>query len=100
MKDIGTYIDRMNNGRPAIDFKEEIDSQTELFETLMLGFRLKEGIRKKDFLDRYGFSLRNRYPKELEMLGAKGLIEEDAEAFRPTALGLDFENTIALAFLK
>jgi len=100
VKDIGTYIDRMNNGRPAIDFKEEIDSQTELFETLMLGFRLKEGIRKKDFLDRYGFSLRNRYPKELEMLGAKGLIEEDAEAFRPTALGLDFENTIALAFLK
>ncbi len=95
-----TYIRRMSQGESAVDFREDIDDSTELFETLMLGFRLTEGIRKNDFRSRYGFSLRSRYPEELKSLKDRGLLEEDEEAFRPTSLGLDFENVIALAFLK
>ena len=100
VRDIGAYIDRIRSGRPATDFREEIDNRTERFETLMLGFRLTEGIRKKDFRDRYGFSLDEKFPEELKTLKAKGLLREDGEAFRPTSLGLDFENVIALAFLE
>jgi oxygen-independent coproporphyrinogen-3 oxidase len=99
-KEIGGYIQRIGSGSPATEFREEIDEQTELFETLMLGFRLKEGINKRNFFDRYGFDLSGRYPNELKMLKEKGFIEEDEEAFRPTSLGFDFENAIALAFLE
>ncbi len=99
-RNVDTYIRRMSQGESAVDFREDIDDSTELFETLMLGFRLTEGIRKNDFRSRYGFSLRSRYPEELKSLKDRGLLEEDEEAFRPTSLGLDFENVIALAFLK
>ena len=44
-----------------MDYSEEIDMETEVVETLMLGFRLNEGINKKAFQNRFGFSLHERY---------------------------------------
>ncbi len=100
VKAIDKYVESINLDRSVVDYREEIDEETELFETLMLGFRLKEGIRKNDFLEKYGFSLSDKYSEEIQELKSKGLITEDEEAFRPTSLGFDFENTIALTFLK
>jgi oxygen-independent coproporphyrinogen-3 oxidase len=100
VKAVERYIDSVNLGKSVLDFKEEIDNETEIFETLMLGFRLKEGINKKVFKEKYGFSLSDKYGEGIKELKSKGLITEDEAAFRPTSLGFDFENAIALTFLK
>jgi oxygen-independent coproporphyrinogen-3 oxidase len=75
-------------------FQEEIDTQTEVFETLMLGFRLNEGINKKAFHSRFGFSLSERYRKTIEELKGQGLLTEDTQALRPTSLGLTFRTAL------
>ncbi|HHY82162.1 MAG TPA: radical SAM family heme chaperone HemW [Clostridiales bacterium] len=98
--DINAYIDRIHKGESAAGFDEEIDSKTEMFETLMLAFRLKEGVRKKDFISRYGISFTDKYKREIELLKQQGLVEEDEESVFPTLLGLDMQNRIALAFLE
>ena len=66
----------------------------------MLGFRLNEGIDKKAFQYRFGFSLNERYGETIEKLKSQGLLMEDAQALRPTSLGLDFQNRIAMAFIN
>ncbi len=100
VSDIEQYIQRMKSGQSVIDFWEEIDTHTEVFETLMLGFRLNEGIDKKAFQYRFGFSLNERYGETIEKLKSQGLLMEDAQALRPTSLGLDFQNRIAMAFIN
>ena len=95
---IEQYIERIQSGKPAVDYSEEIDMETEVVETLMLGFRLNEGINKKAFQNRFGFSLHERYGDPIMELKNQGLLTEDEEAVRPTPLGFDFQNRIAVAF--
>lgn len=99
IKDIDLYINRIENGKSVIDMSEVIDEKTELLETLMLGFRLREGIIKEDFYKKYGFSIKDRFPKEIELLKERELLCEDNNSIRPTPLGLDFQNTIVLTFM-
>jgi len=97
--DVEQYIERVHSGQSLADYHEKIDAHSELFETLMLGFRLKEGINKKAFQNRFGFSLHERYGETIEKLKKQGLIIEDEQAYRPTPQGFDFQNRIAVAFL-
>lgn len=96
---IKAYIDRVNKSGKAAVNSEKINKDQELFETLMLGFRLTEGINKNEFRNRFGFSLNKRFSDRIEALKQKGLICEDETAIRPTARGFDFQNYIALTFL-
>ncbi len=99
VQSIEQYIRRINKGQSVIEAQENIDQETELFETLMLAFRLNEGINKRDFISRFNFSLTDKYAQEIKELKKQGLVVEDEHSIRPTALGFDFENRIALAFL-
>ena len=99
VQSIEEYIRLINDGQSVIASQEEIDTKTELFETLMLAFRLNEGINKRDFTSRFNFSLTDKYAEEIKELKKQGLVVEDEDSIRPTALGFDFENRIALAFL-
>jgi oxygen-independent coproporphyrinogen-3 oxidase len=97
---IEEYIKRIENRESVTAYQEAIDRETEIFETLMLGLRLKAGISKKAFADRFGFVLEERYSMEIERLRKQGLLAEDKDSIYPTAKGFDFQNKIALEFLK
>ena len=94
------YIERMQFSQSIVDFREEIDKHTEVFETIMLGLRLNEGINKKAFQKRFGFTLNERYKKTIEELKNQGLLVEDEQTLSCTPLGFDFQNRIALAFMN
>ena len=96
---IEQYIGKMRNENAAVAFREEIDFETEVFESLMLAFRLNKGVNKKEFQSRFHFSLSDRYGKVIEGLKKQGFLEEEEHWIRPTTLGFDFENRIAMAFL-
>ncbi len=96
---IEAYIKMINKTGNASVSSEMIDKDQEVFETLMLGFRLTEGINKADFQKRFGFTLSERYSDKLAALRQEGLVFEDDIALRPTPRGFDFQNHIALTFL-
>jgi oxygen-independent coproporphyrinogen-3 oxidase len=93
------YIEKVSKGESPVVSKEIISRESEVFETLMLGFRLNEGVNKEEFYRRFGFPLTSRYKKEIAELMGQGLIIEDERAVRPTLRGFDFQNRIAMAFL-
>ncbi|HOB19229.1 MAG TPA: radical SAM family heme chaperone HemW [Candidatus Atribacteria bacterium] len=97
--DLEAYIEMMSKTGNASLGSEKIDRDQEVFETLMLGFRLTEGIGKDDFHKRFGFDLSERYSDRISALKREGLVLEDDTAIRPTARGFDFQNQIALTFL-
>lgn len=99
VQSIEEYIRRITTGQSVIAAQEKIDPETEVFETLMLAFRLTEGVNKQEFASRFQFSITDKYAKEIEELKKQELVVEDKYSIRPTALGFDFENRIALAFL-
>ena len=94
---IEEYIKRIENRESVTAYQEAIDRETEIFETLMLGLRLKAGISKKAFADRFGFVLEERYSMEIERLRKQGLLAEDKDSIYPTTKGFDFQNKIALS---
>jgi oxygen-independent coproporphyrinogen-3 oxidase len=93
------YIERMQSGLSVVDSHEGIDKETEIFETLMLGLRLNEGINKKAFQQRFGFSINERYEEAIKELKSQGLLMEGEHTLYCTPLGFDFQNRIALAFM-
>ncbi len=97
---IEEYIQRIKRVQPIIATQEEIDPAAELFETLMLAFRLNDGINKKEFSSRFNFSFTERYEQEIGKLKEQGLLVEDEKSVRPTELGFDFQNRIAIAFMN
>ena len=80
---IEEYIQRVNNlpaglGNPSPAAEEtlKLDPYTMQQETMMLGMRLtREGVSDHEFLDRFGKSIQDVFPKELERVLARKLVE-------------------------
>ena len=70
-----------------------------MFENIMMNLRLKEGMNRKEFLDRYGISVDEAYPSSLRLLKQSGLIEEDDEMIRATDHGYEILNDVLEVFL-
>ena len=77
------YIQRSLSGElqafprtPATISAQEIDLQTEIGETMMMGLRLtSEGVSRAAFLARFGMDLEERFEKEIASLKQAGLLE-------------------------
>jgi oxygen-independent coproporphyrinogen-3 oxidase len=85
--DLEAYCSDMEKGVSPIAEREEISVSLALKDEMMLAFRLKEGIRKKPFQERWGFALDQKYGSALEKHRVAGLLEEDEEHVFPTLQG-------------
>jgi oxygen-independent coproporphyrinogen-3 oxidase len=79
-----------------------IDETEDLFETIMLGLRLNEGIAYNEIGRRYAIDFMSHYSDVVEKLLSEALIEVDVlnERMRLTPLGMDVSNRVFLAFMK
>ena len=84
---------------PASRFLIPLTREDLMFENIMLNLRLKEGMNRKEFLDRYGISVDEAYPSSLRLLKQSGLIEEDDEMIRATDHGYEILNDVLEVFL-
>jgi oxygen-independent coproporphyrinogen-3 oxidase len=114
---IKTYIDRMTNYReaspwdqftnydfplaPATINHHKQSRQDDMSEFMMTGLRLtQEGIRDKEFQARFGKSMCDEYPKEIEDLLQLGLIENGAEeGIKLTRRGRLLGNQVFMRFI-
>ncbi len=99
-KAVPGYIQRVQQGKPWVDFWEEIDSPTALGETMMLGLRLvEEGVSRSRFRQRHGVEMDDAFANELTRLTSQKLLQSDGERVYVTQRGLMMGNQVFAAFL-
>ncbi len=93
------YIRRIAEGSSPVATRDAPDAATRLGETMMLGLRLVEGVRREDFLRRAGRSLDDVYGPVIARLTEDGLLAADADGIRLTARGRLLGNRVFAEFL-
>ena len=86
-------------GTMAVDDVEHTPFETQMAETMMLGMRLREGIRFDEFHRRFGRDVRSVYPAEVRELSEHGLITVDEERVRLTRRGKSLGNEVFQRFV-
>lgn len=97
---IKTYIESLNTMKKPIDSVETIDSEEDLFETIMLGLRLNEGINLNQIGVRYTIDFLTEYQAVIEQLVKDQLLVMTDDHIKLTALGRDLANQVFVAFMK
>lgn len=98
-EDIASYIKELDNSRLAIDYREEIDKDTEITEYCLMGIRLEAGIDKQDFKRRFSKELGDIYGEIIAKHVEDGLLIEDEGAVYLTDRGKDLANLVEIDFL-
>jgi oxygen-independent coproporphyrinogen-3 oxidase len=92
------YMDEVDAGTPMLE-ESTVPRGDVGFEFMLNALRLTEGVPKTLFAERTGHPLA-LIQRELALAEARGLIERDPMAIRPTALGRRFLNDLQQIFLK
>ncbi len=93
-----SFIEQAESG--SIDDRErEVTGADIAFEFMLNALRLPGGFAESDYTARTGLSV-DTIKERLESAEAKGMIESvDGSGWRPTALGLRFQNDLTAMFL-
>ena len=101
------YIERMADGRetpfpwsPAVDWREAVDAQQDIENTMILGLRLlDEGVSSQAFARRTGRTLEAVYGNTIGGLQADGLLDWREDTLRLTRRGRLLGNQVFTRFL-
>lgn len=69
-------------------------------ETVIQHLRLREGIARDDYAQRFDRSLQGDFGGALSALATRGLLHDDGETIYPTNRGFDLNNEIGLALVN
>lgn len=98
ISDTDLYIRADGNLDQIEEEREKLDWNAQVEETMFLGLRMKEGVSKKKFRERYHREIQEVYGEVLEKLKAEGLIREEERIFL-TKRGNDLSNYVLAQFL-
>jgi oxygen-independent coproporphyrinogen III oxidase len=107
---VQAYIDRFENPAlldfprgPATKDFTPIDRETEMGETMMVGLRLTlAGVSDRSFQERFGVSLEEAYPRQIQHFSSAGLLEwtdEQDKHLRLTRRGRLLGNRVFREFI-
>ncbi len=71
----------------------------EMFETVMLGLRLTEGLVRAAFQARFGVDITEAYPVAMDALRKRGWVEETPDRIFLNRKGLDLQNEALQFFM-
>ena len=97
VKNIGKYIELIEEGKPAHDFIETIDKETSITENIMLGLRSR-GINFNDFRTRYNIDFEKQYSAPIDLLIKNGFAELSTGNFHLTRKGYSVCDEIAAKY--
>jgi len=92
--DPADYIRRMSERGAPVDWHESIDDRTRLFECLLMGLRLTEGVDADAVARRSGIDPRVEHADAFRNFEREGLLEFAGSRVRLTPRGLDVSNRI------
>ena len=93
------YFSHIDNGCLPIEGREKIDKEMEIAEYVILGLRLIQGVRFKDFYNRFKIPLEDVYGDVLEKHKKGGLLNVDKHGINLTKKGLDLANLVFIDIL-
>lgn len=93
------YIKSIKNSSTAILNIESISYQEQQAAFCIMGLRLLQGLNKAVFKQRFHKEITQVYKSPVEKLKKQGLLQENSENLKLTALGLDFANVVFMEFL-
>ncbi|QQY80458.1 oxygen-independent coproporphyrinogen-3 oxidase [Keratinibaculum paraultunense] len=93
------YYKQLKNHKFPIEGEETISRDMEIFEYLMMGLRLTDGIDKNEFYQRFNISVDEIYGNVFKKHEKGGLIYMDDRFIRFTSLGLDLSNIVYVDLL-
>ncbi|MBD5459087.1 MAG: oxygen-independent coproporphyrinogen III oxidase [Lachnospiraceae bacterium] len=92
------YQEALSAGTPLAENVQYLSRQEQMEEFMFLGLRLTKGIRKQDFLDKFGISIETVYGGTLDRLRQDKLLWID-DSVRLTPYGFDISNYVMAKFL-
>lgn len=99
IRDILSYIERIEAGRGAKTFGERLAPRRRAAETLMMALRMTSGIKEKDFAARTGFTLRELYGDVIDRLCGLGLMGVGQGRLYLTRKGFFVADSVMMEFL-
>lgn len=94
------YLDQIGNGvKPTVD-QVEISEREDLFETIILGLRLNEGLNIHQLNARYDMDFLSENEAILSKLKTQGLVLITDDKLKLTLKGIDLSNQVFLAFMN
>lgn len=90
------YIKKAKEGDSLLVEQQLLSKKEKMEEFMFLGLRRMEGIRKNQFLERFGEELSGVYGEIIEKQQSQGLLWQDRERLWLTKRGIDVSN-VALA---
>ena len=99
VNDVPRYVHLLKKGQCPIGEREETTVELAQAETVILALRLKEGLSRSRFRDRFGQDVDGVYPTGIRRLLEYGLVELDQESLRLTPKGWLLANQVAMVFL-
>lgn len=97
--DIKEYINSISNNQLPVDNKENISKETDMFDTIMLGLRLVDGIDIREFNTKYNVDFLVKYNGVLKQLIDDDLILLSDDSIKLTRKGFDLQNYVLGLFL-
>ena len=99
IRDILSYIERIEAGRSAKTFGERLTPRRRAAETLMMALRMTSGIKEKNFTVRTGFTLRELYGDVIDRLCVLGLMGIRQGRLYLTRKGVFVADSVMMEFL-
>lgn len=79
--------------------RETLSPSDSRFETLMLGLRMTQGVRLKDFESLHGMTLQSAFGEKMKPLIKKELLEIKGGALKLTRRGMDVQNAVLVELM-
>lgn len=98
--DLDKYEEIIHSGKKPIEWEEKLGIKDEIEENIFLGLRMNEGIKFKDFYEKYNFNFYEKYKDEIEKLKKIKLIEINSDGIRLTQKGREISNSVFVEFMK
>ena len=97
--DPAAYAQQIVESGAAIEWSEEPTSEVALFDALMMGLRLVEGVDLEVLTSRIGLDAREQHGEAIARHVRDGLLELEGARLRLTARGLDLTSYVLRSFL-
>lgn len=98
--ELDKYENIIRSGKKPIEWEEKLSIKDEIEESIFLGLRMNEGIKFKDFYEKYNLNFEEEYKNEIDKLKKMELIETKDEGMRLTQKGREISNSVFVEFMK
>jgi len=99
-EDVKQYLNRLQKGNSCIvEELEHMNSSSLLIDAIILGLRLCRGISVKEFKQRFGINIEDKYSKIISDYISKGLLKLEDEYLKLTKRGYFLSNEVFCQFI-